>query len=140
MNDVECAAIEQACAKLAIQYCHLVDQYDHDALPKLWAKDGVWETMKGPARNHAEIRAYLDGKDQSSQGRHHATNILVNVIDNDHAEGVCYYTFYAGPKPAKGETAPAKAPMVMGRYFDKFVRTPDGWRFAHRRMEMEFKG
>ncbi|MEI7714174.1 MAG: hypothetical protein WCI94_22255 [Rhodospirillales bacterium] len=36
--------------------------------------------------------------------------------------------------------APAKAPMVMGRYFDKFVRTPDGWRFAHRRMEMEFKG
>ena len=34
--------------------------------------------------------------------------------------------------------APLEGPQIVGEYRDRFVRTPDGWRFARREIEVSF--
>ena len=34
--------------------------------------------------------------------------------------------------------APVDHPKFVGEYHDRFVRTADGWRFAHRRFDLGF--
>jgi hypothetical protein len=138
VTDTERMLIERACERLAVDYCRLVDAYDHKALVQLFAPNGVWHSMKGPLNGHAAISAYLDAK-APSFGRHFVSNVHIDVIDADRAEGSSYFTFYVVPSKPDNEPAPLKGPAVAGRYFDKYVRTPQGWRFAERRIALEFK-
>lgn len=138
MTEAERIAIEHACTRLMVRYCHLVDSYSHVDLVELFAQDGVWDGVKGPLKGHDAIRGYLDAK-APSYGRHHVTNMLVDVKDHDHAEGSCYFTFYTAPGHKGDGPAPSVAPTVMGRYVDKYVRAATGWRIAHRKMVIEFR-
>jgi ketosteroid isomerase-like protein len=138
MTDLDRLVIEQACIRLMTRYCYLVDAYDHAALVQLWAEDGVWVGMKGPMHGHAEMLKYLDAK-TVALGRHYISNMIVTVIDADHAEGGAYFNFYTAPGHKGDGPAPAAAPAVSGRYTDRFVRTPAGWRFAHKAIAIEFK-
>jgi hypothetical protein len=69
---------------------------------------------------------------------HVTTNILIDVIDEDHAKGRAYYSFYydgEGRNPA-----PIVGPMAVGQYRDEFVRTDAGWRFSFREPNNIFMG
>ena len=58
------------------------------------------------------------------------TNILIDVVDENHAKGRAYYTFYydgEGRDPAL-----LTGPMAVGQYRDEFIRTAEGWKFSHR--------
>ncbi len=138
MTESDRIAIEHACARLVTAYCLLVDARSHEALTKLWAADGTWASMIGPLKGHADIRRYLDGKAMSLT-RHISTNIQVEVVDADHARGTSYFTLYRSVEPAKDGPTPMQGPMMVGQYFDDYVRSKEGWRFAHRRMEVAFK-
>lgn len=128
-------AIEWQCAQLVQRYCVLVDEYRHEELVALWASDGLWETWKGPLNGHAAMRAYLDAKSTDDTTIHMAHNIVIDVVDQDNATGVATFTYYGTSR----DDPKATIPRVVGRYFDRFVRTTEGWRFAHRRTDMIFR-
>lgn len=132
MDDAERMMIEQACTRLVVQFCQLVDAYRHEDLTALFAADAVWGTWKGPLKGSEAIRAYLDAKTQTGTGIHLVQNILIEVADTDSATGTAAFVYYDG-KP--GDAA-ALVPRVVGRYSDVFTRTAQGWRFARRETQI----
>ncbi|MEO3388821.1 nuclear transport factor 2 family protein [Mesorhizobium sp. CAU 1741] len=134
MDEAVSLRIEHTCAKLVHRFCFLVDAYRHEELTALWAEDSVWETWRGPIRGRSAIRAYLDAKLRTDVTIHMAHNIVINVVDECNASGSAVFTYHG----TKRSDPASLTPRVVGRYFDRFVVTGDGWRFAHRRTEMTF--
>ena len=132
--------IEHACARLVAEYCHLVDHGEAARVADLFTEDGVWTSRENTMSGRESIRAGFQ-KRQDSAGRisrHVCCNGLVNVIDDDNAEGVVYLTLYRHDGEAGRRSAPTAPPSVVGEYRDKFVRTPDGWRFQRREIVVSF--
>lgn len=69
------------------------------------------------------------------------TSSQTTIIDKDHATGIQYIAVYTNTpdKPVKeDESIAVKGPSRMGKYFDKYERTPDGWKFTERRLQTVF--
>ena len=132
MNRIEQVAIEHDCAKLVYSYCQTIDVYDYDAFVQLWADDAVWETRAGVCKGHAEIRKYLDSRAQGVTGRHHCTNVVVDVVDANTARGRSYFMYFVGAPGTKTDPVIGSGPAVVGEYVDQFRLTSKGWKFAHR--------
>ena len=54
------------------------------------------------------------------------------------ASGTCYLTLYRGIRHENGPL-PLESPFLVGHYEDRFVRTPDGWKFALRKLKTTFR-
>lgn len=140
MEAIDRLSIERECERLVAAYCHYVDHGEAKRIADLFSVDGVW---KGP-------EVTMEGREQLQQGfgqreanasrmsRHVCTNLLVDVIDEDHAEGTVYLTLYRHDGPEGRRLSPLEQPEMVGEYRDKFVRTAEGWRFAHREIEISF--
>ena len=139
LSDLDRMLAEHACARLAIGYALCSDSRDIDGFVALWSEDGVWENTRGPIRGSAAIRQYLDDAPKTSLGRHVCSNIQVTVEDEAHANGLSYFTFYHAPEPGPETPVTLAGPAFVGRYIDAYVKTPAGWRFASRRLELTFK-
>ena len=141
MDASERLLIERECERLVTAYCHYVDHGEAAKIADLFAKDGVWKSPQVSMDGRDEILRGF-GQRQANAGRmsrHVCNNVLIDVIDADHAEGVCYLTLYRHDGEAGRRVSPlAGQPELVGEYRDRFVRTPDGWRFAHRQIEVSF--
>lgn len=103
-----------------------------------YTPDGVWELADatglpletGALRGHAEIEAGIrERQEKGVQGpgthtRHDISTTVVSV-DGDRATAASYFRFYR-----EAHLTPVLA--AMGRYDDVLLRTPGGWRLAHR--------
>ena len=72
-----------------------------------------------------------DGK-VSSIMRHIISNRIVKLTGPDTAEGSCYVITVINEKSGDGPLV-----MSLSRYVDRYARTKDGWRIAHRDIVME---
>jgi hypothetical protein len=137
VTDEERRAIEQDCARLVIAFHVYVDAYDHEKAVALFAEDAfIDHCVVGPIRGKPAIAAYFDAKDTTTISQHVTTNVLIDVIDKDHARGSAYWTAYIAtgvPVPA-----PLSGPVSVGLYEDSFIRTPAGWKFETRRQIPRF--
>jgi hypothetical protein len=132
MTDEERRAIEQDCARLVIAFHVHADAYDHEKLLALFTEDAfVDHVVVGEIHGKAALAAYFDAKDTSTVSQHVTTNVLIDVVDQDHARGASYWTAYVSP-PAP-LPAPMSGPVSAGGYNDTFIRTPAGWKFHTRR-------
>jgi 3-phenylpropionate/cinnamic acid dioxygenase small subunit len=123
---------ERAIRRLMTRYCHLVDDGAFEDIPALWTNDAELllrgETATGPAA----IVARIAGRQTPElRGLHVSANVLIDV-DGDTAQAVSDFLFM------RREGGPDPVVKFIGRYHDRFVRTPDGWRF--RRREIVFRG
>ena len=75
---------------------------------------------------------------EGRKSRHVSSNIAVDVTGPDEATGLSYFTLYrhVGHKPRVPDLD--GQPVILGQYTDRFVRTADGWRIAHRRADVGF--
>ena len=141
MDDGTRDKIERACERLSRLYSQHVDFGDYDAFVDLFAEDGVLNT--GAELNGREaIRKAMTNRPDALRSRHVVTNHVVEVIDEDHAEGITYLSLYRlitedAKDPLK--VLPLEGPAAIGHYTDKYVRTPDGWRFASRVLSFAFR-
>jgi hypothetical protein len=139
MNERDRLYIEQACARLVTAFHVHIDAFEHNDVLNLFAEDATWiHPMAGPLRGRKDFKAYLDSKSRKPTAQHITTNILIEVVDEKHATGRCYYTFYYDGEGR--DPAPLNAPMAVGQYRDEFVRTADGWRFSFRQPKNLFMG
>jgi ketosteroid isomerase-like protein len=130
-------------ARLAIhemiaRYSYAYDGQDADAFAELFVEDGVFEIFVGGTENAAvrlesrhEIRAWAARRFRERQGRftsrHHQSGLLFDELSADSART---RTMVLVTHQDLTEAAPRVTDS--GVYHDRWRRTPDGWRLAHR--------
>jgi hypothetical protein len=129
--------IEHACEKLQKLYGIYADQLDEERFADLFAAD-AWIKVpeQPPFKGREAVAAGI--KQMRALGlvyRHVMTNNVVDAIDEDHAEGLCYLMAFnsAAPADASG-SRPMEPATTIGEYKDAFVRTDAGWRFQSREL------
>jgi ketosteroid isomerase-like protein len=117
------------------RYAIGMDRGDRDTFASAWADDAVWictELNQNLVGKDA-ILAYFDGGPGKAAtlpavgGNLRLCGNQVLDIDGDSATGRAEFIAFR-------YTAGAMHPYTMGHYVDRFVRTPQGWRIAHRDM------
>lgn len=146
IDALERLQIERACERLVTRYCHYVDHGEAARIADLFAENGVF-TAPGVVTlaGRDELRAGLGRRQEQSTtrtSRHVCNNLLVTVEDPDNASGTVYVTLYRhdrGEEEDADATAPLGLPLMLGEYRDRFVRTDEGWRIAHREVAVAFR-
>jgi hypothetical protein len=141
MDEQERLAAEQACMALITAYTHCADGFQERAgIVELFTEDGIWESDEARLEGRDDLLRFF-GDTASASGRtsrHVSSNAAVRVTGPDAAEGLSYFTLYrhVGEKPRVPDLD--GQPVIVGQYTDRFVRTGDGWRIAHRRADVGF--
>ena len=133
--------IESECARLVALYCHYVDHGEAARIADLFAKDGAWRSPEVTMQGVDEVRRGFASRQANTarMSRHVCNNLVVDVIDEDHAEGCVYLTLYRHDGEEGRALSPMEdQPVLVGEYRDRFVRTGDGWRFADREIGVSF--
>jgi ketosteroid isomerase-like protein len=133
---------ERACERLVVDYTHLVDFGEAARIAELFTRDGVWVADGVRMVGQAAIRAGFLARQGVARrtSRHVCSNVAITLRGPDEATGLSYLVNYRHDSPAGSAERPAPAghPKYVGEYHDRFVRTQDGWRLAHRRCEVAF--
>jgi hypothetical protein len=141
MNDLERLVIEAACTRLIHAYCRFIDFGEAGRVGDLFSVDGVWEGADRPMEGRAAIVAGFAPLSSSTRRvmRHLCTNVTIDVVDADEARGLTYWVNYRG-RLGHDEALPVPSgpPAFAGEYHDRFIRTADGWRIAHRKANVAF--
>ena len=130
MTDDERRAIETDCARLIALYANLNDAARWDEVAALYAEQGVMTRPTAPDApivGRAAILAAFRSRPPRTT-RHVCSNVVIDVDSADEARGTSAMLLFTG----------APAPLV-GSFHDRFVRTPEGWRFAERRGTLFFQ-
>lgn len=140
MDETERLIVEQACIALSHRFARYVDERRFADFAGLFAPDGVFDRRGEALAGRAAIVASMAGRPETLLVRHHVTTVTVDVIDAETASGLCYFAFYQctdwdGRQREKLALAGA---AIVGEYRDRYRRTADGWRFAHRQAAMTF--
>jgi ketosteroid isomerase-like protein len=130
-------------AKLAIhemiaRYSHAYDGQDADGFAQVFVEDGVFEIfVPGQAepsvrlQSRAEIREWAAQRLRARAGRftsrHHQSGTLFDALTSDAA-----LTRTMVLVTHQGVTEAAPRPTDSGVYHDRWRKTPEGWRLAHR--------
>jgi hypothetical protein len=109
-------------------YGHLIDQRRWEDLDQVFTADAVFDaTSFGQPVTHAlaDLAAQWSGDLSQHPLAHHVTNIVITEVDDRSAR-----------VESKAIGVGRKGRVGSATYHDLVVRTPDGWRLAHRVAEL----
>ena len=137
MNERE---IERACERLVSAYARLIDFRDYEGFSELFAGDGELDTGR-PAVGPAEIFKHCMRRPETLRSRHLMSNVHIEVLSATEARGMSYVTIYrhVGPESLARGPAPLAPAAAVGHYEDRYRLTPEGWRFARRKLHLAFR-
>ncbi len=123
---------EHEITRLCYRYGTALDGRDWPALRTCFTDDAVTEyeglgQFEGYPAIEGVCQAALGPLDRS---QHLIGNVVVDV-DGDTATAQCYLH----AQHVRSGTPGGDLYLLAGRYSDRIARTPDGWRFTHRRLE-----
>ena len=128
-------AIEQ----LLNRYCHKLDRGDIEAVIELFSDDAVLIPEYEGGAHHAGREAvrgwythYAATTIAAVRGLRHKISTVMIEVDGDTATAACYLDADSIHKTS------GKRSLVGGRYEDRLVRTPAGWRIAERRIVIDY--
>ena len=113
-------------------YGHLIDQRRWDELDQVFTAEVTYDATdfgQDVTRTLADLQAHWTSDLSMHPLAHHATNIVVTE-DPDGTVRVLSKGIGVGNKGRVGSVT----------YHDVVVKTPDGWRLAHRRAELRRPG
>ena len=142
LSPTAAAEIERECARLVLLFTEFVDSGRYEQLRDVFAPDGVFYRPAEPDRPMTvdDVIASYNLRLGTNASMHLVTNVLITPESDTRASGSARILFYLAPTDSPSEPGRGrKATMqLVGRFCDRFVRTPQGWRFAERRGEMLF--
>ena len=115
-----------------IAYATAVDTRDWETLSALFTDDACWEysaageRLRGPDAIVARISTSVERFDAT----HHLNGNHVAAVHDDEAQHTCYYQ----AQHVRLGLPDGEKFLGGGRYDDRLRRTPDGWRFTHRKI------
>lgn len=105
-------------------YGHVVDDHDWDRAEDVFTPDFVFETGPG-----GKVLNGIDDIVANFRGRNMYAHVTTNTTLRENDDGsVSAHSKFLG--------FPNEGPPVTGDYRDRIVRTPAGWRLAHRSAEL----
>jgi hypothetical protein len=126
----ELAIHRDAIRDLLARYTYNGDRGRVAELAACFAQDGLLEYPGASPVGPAAIAAALSSGTRNlalSFVRHHITNPLIDI----HGESATARSYFAVHSDI--------GPDHSGTYDDQLVRTADGWRFAHRRVRIDWQ-
>ena len=123
----------QALEDVLIAYAHAVDSmHDLDGICAVFTEDAVFDLsgINYPSlKGHAEIRGFFAQVFEAAQSQaHYLSNFAVTSYAGDRASVRAYVTGMAKYKAGGGIT-------VNGRYYFDMIRTANGWKAHHYKMD-----
>ena len=140
MAPEEKVEIERACKDLVTRLVHYSDHFQKEESSKLFSPDGTWIRGGTPYTGRAAIVDSFKAP-PTEYMRHFATSTMIDVENENLAQGVTYFLLYRYD-PGVSEPKlpmPLGTPFSMGEWHDRFVKTPQGWRFALREVRRLFQ-
>lgn len=140
MTDAERLAIEAHCTKLCHAFANHGDRNDFSALAQLFTADGSMSRPSVPDMEIIGRQAIIDafGKRPALLIRHIVTNVQIDVISTDQAQGFSLVLWLS----AEHSDAPlplTAGPMQIGEFRDIYLRTAEGWKFRERKGKLLLK-
>lgn len=127
----------QSIVDVTVAYCRALDHLDWNLLGSCFAEDGVLDV--GPWGVHHGRQAIVDlcrplfpGFDRT---QHIVANHVVRV-DGDTASATCALV---AEHLLRASELGGDQTTTRGIYHDELVRTADGWKIAHRRLEIVWR-
>jgi ketosteroid isomerase-like protein len=128
------------CQQLVTDYAYYRDLRDANSVAELFAEDARMLARGHWSEGRQAIRDHVNGDDMNTVSMHLITTIKIMPQDDNSATGVTYAAVAHEPK----NTDPA-APTelhdfaVVGKYFDTFTRTDEGWKISERIFKPVFR-
>ena len=140
MNQQERREVERACIDLVHRLAQYSDHDERERSADLFTADGTWIRLGVPYTGRDAILSSFKGPPEQIL-RHFVTNTVVDIVDDDHAQAVSYYLLYRYVPDSRAPQSPLPLgmPFSLGEWHDKFVKTADGWRIAHREVRRLFQ-
>ena len=136
MDQIETLAIKDACQLVSLRFGRLQDARQHDDLAGLLPADATYVRL-GEERT---VEKFIDGIKTTppNKTRHFVTPTEVEILDENTAHGLTYYTIYlyGGDDEAP---YPLEGPFVVGEYHERFARPDDGWKISRREARIIFR-
>ena len=115
-----------AIRELVARYNYAIDEGRAEEWVATFVPDGTFESSALGAHTGAEaLLAFAKGYIEAFPGRHCTSDFVIDV-DGDDARSRCYLI------AVNNAAAPIIAATAV--YEDVLRRTPDGWRFVHRKV------
>ena len=134
-------AIEWDCAQVLLRFYDAFDNWNYEAMAELFTEDGVWHRAGKALKGREAIVTELRSRSSTQVIRHVVTNLLVDVVDDDHAEARLYLTAYRHDSGApRTVPAPIGLPAMLLVVSARLLRCPDDWRITEQVMQREFAG
>jgi hypothetical protein len=123
---------------LVNRYALYIDGGTAGRVPELFTEDGTWESVEVSMVGREAIGKGFGGRQERQRTSRHVCTGTVLEPDGNDVVGWTTFTLYRFDGDLAGKPAPLDGPMMIGTYHDRFTRTADGWRIAHRRATAEF--
>ena len=127
--------IEWDCQKVWSQYYHYVDHHEFEKAVNLFTEDVTWKLMGLDLKGRQELLEALYASLANDTTRHVLTNVIVHVIDENHAEARAYNTInYSreGRREDMADPIQFDGPHRLVDHHAKFRRVGDEWQIAAR--------
>ena len=128
------ADVYRDCSNLVTDYAYYRDRFDAVGFSNIFTEDASLTVGHQTWVGRDNIRARIEGLDQSGSIRHLMSTIRIEPIDELHAAGVSYATIYTAAAGANSTEGFA----VIGEYHDNFVLTDEGWKISKRELKSVF--
>lgn len=126
---VQALADRLAIGDLLAGYCAALDSRDWEHLREVFAPDAVCDYGSlGSPEGVEAITALISGTLRTLDATQHLIGNVTVSVDGDEASAGCYLI----SEHVRAGTPGGEHYTIGGRYADRLVRTPDGWRIASR--------
>jgi hypothetical protein len=121
--------------RLGLGYAQAVDRRDAAALTALFTQDGIIESLGVERRGHEQIGRIPARLDRLYDRTYHTVFNQTVTFDGAAADGEVYSMAHHLKQQEDGRTSDH---IMAITYRDRYVRTESGWRFAERRLAMQW--
>jgi ketosteroid isomerase-like protein len=133
VSDLKELQDKQEITEICYRYGLALDSRDWAALAALFTPDAdAYYLDMPPARGYQAIEDTCRTALTPLTATQHLISNVVVRLDGDRAESSCYLQ----AQHVKAGTAGGDNFIIAGRYDDRLIRTPDGWRITHRRLAL----
>ena len=133
MNRDEERAIEWEVQRILIRLCHYNDTRQFEEMANLFTPDGVWYRLGDALVGRENIRKKMEARPAGVLVQQVLSNVIVTVVDADHAEAVSYKSIYRHEEGEKLDKPVAlDGPKWVSVYNETLVRLNEGWRIARK--------